>query len=109
MSTMMTMFLIIGLFLAGLSIPLILGIIPPNGLYGFRIRKTIENPEIWYPVNKRAGIWLLVLGVSVVLAAAGFALIPNITIDRYSLSILGVVLVVFAITLIDTVRYMNAL
>jgi hypothetical protein len=106
---MMPMFLIMGLLLAGLSIPLILGIIPPNGLYGFRIRKTIENPEIWYPVNKRAGMWLLVLGICVILAAAGFALIPNITIDAYSLSILGVVMVVFALTLVDTIRYMNAL
>jgi hypothetical protein len=106
---MMPMFLIMGLLLAGLSIPLILGIIPPNGLYGFRIRKTIENPEIWYPVNKRAGMWLLALGICVILAAAGFALIPNITIDAYSLSILGVVMVVFALTLVDTIRYMNAL
>ena len=109
MSTLMIMFLLTGLLLSALSIPLILGIIPPNGLYGFRVRKTIENPEIWYAVNKRSGIGLLAMGVGTALAAVGFALVPNIAIDTYSFSILGVVLVISVITMIDTLRFMNTL
>jgi repressor LexA len=31
-----------------LSLPLLWGRIPPNGLYGFRVRATLDNPDIWY-------------------------------------------------------------
>ena len=40
-----------GLVLAVVSVPLILGWIPPNGKYGLRVRNKMEHPEIWYPVN----------------------------------------------------------
>jgi uncharacterized membrane protein len=51
-----------------LCIPLVLKLIPPNHLYGFRTRKTISSPEIWYPANGFAGYALM-------LAAAVTALI----------------------------------
>jgi hypothetical protein len=44
-----------GFVLAAICVRLILGRIPPSGLYGFRVRKTMEHPEIWYPVNKYGG------------------------------------------------------
>jgi hypothetical protein len=46
------LFLFSGMFLAVISIPLILGKITPNGFYGFRVRKTLEDPEIWYTANE---------------------------------------------------------
>ena len=49
---------------------MIMGKIPPNGLYGFRVKKTMENPDIWYPVNAYSGKWLLAIGLVMVLAAA---------------------------------------
>jgi hypothetical protein len=43
---LMYMCIFSGFLLAALSVPMIMGKIPPNGLYGFRVRKTMENPEI---------------------------------------------------------------
>ncbi len=59
MIILMMLFLFSGLLLAALSIPMIMGKIPPNGLYGFRVKKTMDNPEIWYTVNAYSGKWLL--------------------------------------------------
>ena len=43
-----------------LSIPLVLGKVRPNPLYGFRTPKTMSSPDIWYPANKAAGILMIV-------------------------------------------------
>jgi hypothetical protein len=45
--------------LAVLAVPLALGMVPPNALYGFRTSKTRSSPDIWYPANRFAG-WLMV-------------------------------------------------
>ena len=45
-----------------ISIPLILGIVPPNGIYGFRVSGT-QSPGIWYPANAFMGWALLVAAV----------------------------------------------
>ena len=46
MTIVMYMSLFSGALLAALSVPMIMGKIPPNGLYGFRVKKTMENPDI---------------------------------------------------------------
>jgi len=48
--------------LAIVSIPLILRVVPPNGVYGFRVGAT-RNPAIWYPANAFMGWALLVAAV----------------------------------------------
>ena len=103
----MTMFLVTGTLLAGLSIPLIAGIVPPNGWYGFRVRKTLSDPEIWYAVNRRSGIGLLVTSACILLAASLLAFVPNITLDVYSLGVTGVMIVAFTITVVDSLGYMK--
>jgi uncharacterized membrane protein len=45
--------------LAVLAVPLALGMVPPNPLYGFRTSKTLSSPDIWYPANRFAG-WLMI-------------------------------------------------
>jgi hypothetical protein len=72
------MFAFSGLLLAILSLPLIMGKIPPNGLYGFRVKKTMENPDIWFKVNTYSGKWLLVVGIMTILAAVGVSTFPGI-------------------------------
>ena len=44
--------------LALVSIPHILKVVPPNGVYGFRTRLTQSSPAIWYPANAFMG-WAL--------------------------------------------------
>jgi hypothetical protein len=46
------------------AIPMILGKVPPNRVYGFRTAKTLSSPEIWYPANRIAGWWAIAAGVA---------------------------------------------
>ncbi|MDX2021151.1 MAG: SdpI family protein [Deltaproteobacteria bacterium] len=46
------------------SLPLALGKIPPNGLYGIRLPSIMEDPALWYPVNRGVGREMVYLGVA---------------------------------------------
>jgi uncharacterized membrane protein len=47
------------------SIPLILNVVPPNGVYGFRTRQTLTNRELWFRANRFAGCaFFIASGVS---------------------------------------------
>ena len=59
-----------GFLFIAISLPLIYQKVPPNRLYGFRVRKTLANPRIWYAANRIAGIDLLLTGIVIVLTAA---------------------------------------
>jgi hypothetical protein len=69
MTTLLILHLGSGVLLMLLSLPLLWGKVPPNGLYGFRVRATLDNPDIWYPANKDAAKWLLWPGAVFVIAA----------------------------------------
>lgn len=45
-----------------LSIPMVLGKVPPNKLYGFRTPKTLSSPDVWYPANKVSGVLMILAG-----------------------------------------------
>ncbi len=109
MQLLLIMFICTGLLLAGLSVPMILGRIPPNGLYGFRVKKTMERPEIWYPVNRYSGKWLLGTGLCLVVASVILAQFPSLALEYYSLGVLAVFVLIFTIAIIASVRYMNRL
>jgi uncharacterized membrane protein len=55
-------YLVSGLALMTLSLPLIRGDVPRNGWYGFRVPKTLASDEVWYPANRFAGRDLYVCG-----------------------------------------------
>ena len=98
-----------GILLAGLSVPLILNKIPPNGLYGFRIRSTLNDPDLWYKVNTYAGWRFLVVGLA---TSAGaiilyYTTVPNV--DRYALSCLGVFMALFLWGMISSFLYLRSL
>jgi uncharacterized membrane protein len=104
---LLVMYLVMGLLLIGLSIPLMQNRIKPNGLYGFRIPKTMNNPEIWYAVNHHYSYRLLWAGASCVLAALILYAVPNLSLDAYALSVLGVFAIVFLAGLVQSIRFMN--
>ena len=56
------LFALVGLTFVGISIPLIQNRVPPNRFYGFRTKKTLSDPKIWYEVNHIQGNDLLVAG-----------------------------------------------
>jgi uncharacterized membrane protein len=56
------LFVLVGLLFVGLSIPLIGKRVPPNPYYGFRTKKTLSDPKIWYEANRVSGHDLLIAG-----------------------------------------------
>jgi uncharacterized membrane protein len=52
-----------------LSIPLAIGVIPRNRLYGFRTRRTLADDAVWYPVNRLAGFAIMIASAIYGLAA----------------------------------------
>jgi hypothetical protein len=109
MTTLLILYLASGVLLMLLSLPLLWGRIPPNGLYGFRVRATLDNPSIWYAANKYAAKRLLWSGAVFVVAAVVLYFIPGIGVDVYSLACLFLFAVPFVIGLIQSVRYVRAL
>jgi uncharacterized membrane protein len=49
---------LVGLVILILGIPLLLGKVPPNSLYGLRTQKTLDDEQIWYQANRFAGATL---------------------------------------------------
>jgi hypothetical protein len=49
------LFGVVGLLFIGLSIPLVLGRVPPNPFDGCRSTKTLSDSKIWYQVSLHGG------------------------------------------------------
>ncbi len=108
MEILLALYSIGGLVLAGLSIPLILHKVPPNGIYGFRIPATFEDPELWYKVNAYAGKRLLVVGLGTAVGAIIFYFTVNNSVDAYALSCLGLFLALFLWAIITSFLYLKS-
>lgn len=106
---LLVLYLLAGVLLVLLSIPLHRQRITPNGLYGFRVKKTMENPEIWYAVNKHFSIRLFWTGISTILAAVILYFIPSLSLDAYALSCLAIFILVFGVGIAQSVIYMQKL
>ena len=109
MNTIAALNAVAGLLIAALSLPLILGKVPPNLWYGFRTPRTLSDPSIWYPANSYAGRWLLISGVLIALAAILLRLQPGISIEAYAYSALGVTLLTIGISVFQSFRYLSRL
>ena len=53
------------------SVPMLLGLVPPNGVYGFRTQASMASPEVWYASNRLAAQYLI--AVSMVSAGLYYA------------------------------------
>jgi uncharacterized membrane protein len=60
-----------GLLFIGISAPLALRRVPPNGWYGLRVPSTFADEWVWYEANAMSGRDLIVVGVMLVLAGLG--------------------------------------
>ena len=59
-------FFIPALIIFVISIPLILRLIPRNGIYGVRTLKTMSNDDIWYRSNRFGG-WVFFISAVIYL------------------------------------------
>jgi len=95
--TALFVFFGLGLLFIALSVPLILGKVPPNQFYGYRTKKVLSNPDIWYPVNRYGGWALLWAGVVTVAASVVLFFIPELNFESYNnicLIIMSTVLII---------------
>jgi hypothetical protein len=85
---------LVGVVFVVLGVPLARRRIKRNSWYGYRIRITLKDEAIWYPVNERGGRHLVVLGSSlIVVGLLGLFFTGNEGTQR-DLLILGIVLAV---------------
>ena len=109
MTTLLLMYVIFGLLLAGLSVPLLLGKIPPNGWYGFRVPSTLYNPDLWYKVNRHMARWMLAAGIITVIGAVALYNVPSLSVDTYAWLCLLVFAVPFGVGVVVSFRYLRRL
>ena len=90
MTLLLCIYVASGLFMSLLSLPMILGWLNPNPYYGFRVKQTLEDPEVWRVANRFSGWRLCVAGLVIAGAAVAFFSIPGQRIDWYAYQCLGV-------------------
>jgi hypothetical protein len=109
MTTFLLLFIACGAALIAMSVPLVLGRVPPNQLYGFRVRRTLAQPEIWYPANRYSGQLGAALGLILIVAAVGLYCVPGIGLEMFAWSFLAVTGVGLALLLGLSFRYLRSL
>jgi len=100
-------FLWLPLFTILVAIPMALGKIPLNRLYGFRTSKTLSSPDIWYRANRLAGWDLLiasVAGIALYLILKSFDLSLKTLVTYSSLSFAGLILAATGVALYQLSR-----
>src|SRR5438309_9372042 len=86
MEILLILFVCSGFILVGISIPLIMGKIGPNPWYGFRVRRTLSDPVVWYAVNAYSAKRLLAVGIVNIVSAIVLYFVPEIDVAVYASS-----------------------
>jgi uncharacterized membrane protein len=109
MRILVILYAAIGILLALISLPMIARKIKPNPFYGYRVRKTLENPEIWYDVNEYSGRQLFAAGILIAVSSMILPFLPGMNESLYS-GLGGLVNVVFLlIAVIRSSAYLKSL
>jgi uncharacterized membrane protein len=109
MTTLLVMYVLFGLLLAALAVPLLLDKIPPNGWYGFRVPSTLYNSDLWYKVNRYMARWLLAAGIVTMVGAIGLYFVPGLSVDAYAWLCLLVFAVPFGLGVVLSFQYLRRL
>jgi hypothetical protein len=83
--TLLLLYLASGVVLALVAIPLMFCRIPPNPLYGFRVRQTLNNRALWYLVNCYSGRQMYYAAIGIILSSVLFSLVPDLSVDAYAI------------------------
>jgi SdpI/YfhL protein family len=109
MTLLLILFLVGGAILIGISIPLIQERVGPNHWYGFRVRRTLEDPEVWYRVNSYSAWRLLAVGVAEIVVATAMYFVPDPDVAVYASIVGGIVVAGLIIGLVQSIRYLQQL
>src|SRR4051794_17188862 len=86
-----------GVLTAALAVPLMRRKVGPNSLYGFRVRRTLDDPRVWYEANAFAGRCLFASGIVTALACLVLYWTPAIDPVAYAAACPTVLLVGLAV------------
>jgi hypothetical protein len=98
-----------GVLTAALAVPLMRRKVGPNALYGFRVRRTLEDPRVWYDANAFAGRCFFRSGIGTVLACLALYSIPAIDPVAYAAACPTILLVGLAVGLALSFRHLDRL
>jgi uncharacterized membrane protein len=96
-----------GLLMIGLAVPLTLRLVGPNAWYGFRVRKTMDDPAIWYEANAYAGKSLLASGIVIVVTSLDLYFAPNIDGPIYAIACTLITLGAIGMSVILSFRFLG--
>jgi len=99
----------VGALFVVLAVPLVRRSVGPNQLYGFRVRQTLNDRDVWYEANAYAGKGLLWLGVVLVSVAVVLYWVPGVSPREYKATCMGVVMVGILVNLIQSFRFLGTL
>jgi SdpI/YfhL protein family len=102
-------YVIVGLVMIALAVPLIRRQVKPNFFYGYRMPLVLANPDLWYAVNAYFGRLLAGTGVLVVVVALGLYLFAGLNLKDYTTDCAAVLLIGLFVTLGLSWRYMLSL
>jgi uncharacterized membrane protein len=106
------LFVLAGCLFIGISIPLIQKRVKPNPWYGFRVPKTLSNPDIWYAANAYMARRMILVGLLTVVAALVFTplgWIPGQGLELYVVACQTVLIGGLVWTVIASFRYLRRL
>jgi len=109
MSTLAITNAAVGILLILVSLPLIANIVKPNPVYGFRTRRTLHDPDIWYAANHYAGIQLFSAGICIAILAVILALVHGLSPTTYSFISLAIIFVPLIVALVRSIHFVNSL
>jgi hypothetical protein len=108
LKTLITL-LILNVVFVLIAIPLILRKIPRNFLYGFRVKATLENDDVWYAVNEFFGwgflIASLMSSIGITLLFTASVLSPS---DYMNISLVCLI-APQAVVILLTLKYMRTI
>ncbi len=107
MTLLMVVFLAGGGVLVGISVPLIQARVGPNSWYGFRVRRTLEDPNVWYLVNAYTGWRLLSAGVVEIVVATALYFVPDLGVAVYASIVGGVTVAALIVGLVQSFCYLH--
>lgn len=109
MTVGLIVYVITGALFVALGTPLMRRRIRPNGLYGLRVRETLDDEQVWYEANARSGRDMVVVGVIGFAMSIALYLAPNVDEETYHLIMGGFLLASVILTYVWDVRFAKRL
>lgn len=109
MTSIMVMYVIFGVLMIVLALPMLSDKVPPNPWYGFRVPSTLSDPVVWYKANRYMARWLLATGVITVVASIAIYFVPGLTVDAYAWLVLAAFGAPFLVMIVASFRYLRRL